>query len=33
VTARFFDGQHDWPYWQRDLHQAYPMLMDALRTG
>ncbi|WP_346047682.1 alpha/beta hydrolase family protein [Actinomadura chokoriensis] len=33
VTARFFDGQHDWPYWQRDLHQAYPMLMDALEAG
>jgi S-formylglutathione hydrolase FrmB len=33
VTTRFFDGQHDWPYWQRDLHQAYPMLMDALGAG
>lgn len=32
VTARFFDGQHDWPYWQRDLHEVYPMLMDALGT-
>jgi S-formylglutathione hydrolase FrmB len=30
VTARFFDGQHSWPYWQRDLHDAYPMLMRAL---
>ncbi|MFE9100827.1 alpha/beta hydrolase [Actinomadura geliboluensis] len=33
VTARFFDGQHDWPYWQRDLHEAYPMLMAALGSG
>ncbi|GAA2153728.1 alpha/beta hydrolase [Actinomadura napierensis] len=30
VTTRFFDGQHSWPYWQRDLHDAYPMLMRAL---
>lgn len=33
VTARFFDGQHDWPYWQRDLHEAYPLLLDALGLG
>lgn len=32
VTTRFYDGQHDWPYWQRELHEAYPMLMDALGT-
>ncbi|MGK5559170.1 alpha/beta hydrolase, partial [Actinomadura kijaniata] len=30
VTTAFRDGQHSWPYWQRDLHDAYPMLMDAL---
>ncbi|WP_030169808.1 alpha/beta hydrolase [Spirillospora albida] len=30
VTARFFDGQHTWPYWQRDLHEAYPTLTGAL---
>ncbi|QKG22009.1 alpha/beta hydrolase [Actinomadura verrucosospora] len=30
VTTSFFDGQHSWPYWQRDLHDAYPMLMRAL---
>jgi S-formylglutathione hydrolase FrmB len=30
VTTRFFNGQHDWPYWQRDLHEAFPMLMGAL---
>ncbi|MEU9018005.1 alpha/beta hydrolase family protein [Actinomadura sp. NPDC048394] len=30
VATRFFDGQHSWPYWQRDLHDAYPMLMRAL---
>ncbi|MFI0356112.1 alpha/beta hydrolase [Actinomadura sp. 9N407] len=30
VTARFYDGQHDWPYWQRELHRAYPALLEAL---
>ncbi|MFI6516211.1 alpha/beta hydrolase [Spirillospora sp. NPDC050679] len=30
VTARLYAGQHQWPYWQRELHRAYPMLMDAL---
>ncbi|OLT31754.1 esterase [Actinomadura sp. CNU-125] len=30
VTTRFFHGQHSWPYWERDLHEAYPMLMRAL---
>ncbi|MEU5885108.1 alpha/beta hydrolase family protein [Spirillospora sp. NPDC047279] len=30
VTTRFYDGQHDWPYWQRELHLAYPWLMEAL---
>lgn len=23
-------GHHDWPYWQRELHKAWPMLMTAL---
>jgi diacylglycerol O-acyltransferase/trehalose O-mycolyltransferase len=23
-------GTHDWPYWQRELHRALPMLLDAL---
>ncbi|MBE1530899.1 alpha/beta hydrolase [Actinomadura algeriensis] len=31
VTTRFFHGQHGWPYWERDLHEAYPMLMRSLR--
>jgi diacylglycerol O-acyltransferase/trehalose O-mycolyltransferase len=26
-------GTHDWPYWQRDLHQAWPLLQDALGAG
>ena len=26
-------GNHNWPYWQRDLHQALPLLLGALRTG
>lgn len=26
-------GSHSWPYWQRDLHQALPLLLGALRTG
>ncbi|TDC66368.1 esterase family protein [Actinomadura sp. GC306] len=30
VTTHFFDGQHDWPYWERELHRAYPALLDAL---
>ena len=23
-------GNHDWPYWQRELHRAWPLLTDAL---
>lgn len=30
VTTRFYDGQHSWPYWQRELHNAYPALLDSL---
>jgi len=26
-------GTHNWPYWQRDLHQAWPLLQHALGTG
>jgi S-formylglutathione hydrolase FrmB len=26
-------GTHSWPYWQRDLHQAWPLLQHALGTG
>ncbi len=25
-------GTHSWPYWQRDLHQAWPLLQHALGT-
>ncbi len=23
-------GTHDWPYWQRALHESLPMLLEAL---
>ena len=23
-------GSHDWPYWQRELHRAWPFLTKAL---
>jgi S-formylglutathione hydrolase FrmB len=31
VTTYFYGpGTHSWPYWQRDLHQSFPMLMKAI---
>ncbi|MBY8880267.1 alpha/beta hydrolase [Actinacidiphila acidipaludis] len=31
VTTDFYGpGTHAWPYWQQDLHQAFPMLMRAI---
>ncbi|WP_433334389.1 alpha/beta hydrolase [Spirillospora sp. CA-294931] len=30
VTTRFYDGRHTWPYWERELHAAYPMLLRSL---
>lgn len=31
VTTDFYGpGHHAWSYWQRDLHQSYPMLMHAI---
>ena len=24
-------GIHDWPYWQRELHRALPLLLGAIR--
>jgi S-formylglutathione hydrolase FrmB len=31
VTTDFYGtGTHSWPYWQRDLHEAFPMLMKAI---
>ena len=24
-------GSHDWPYWQRELHRALPLLLGAIR--
>jgi len=31
VTTDFYGpGTHSWPYWQRDLHQSFPMLMQAI---
>ncbi|RKN15806.1 esterase family protein [Micromonospora musae] len=32
-TDFYGPGTHSWPYWQRELHRALPMLLDALRTG
>jgi diacylglycerol O-acyltransferase/trehalose O-mycolyltransferase len=23
-------GTHTWPYWQRELHTSFPMLMSAI---
>jgi S-formylglutathione hydrolase FrmB len=31
VTARGGPGTHTWPYWQRALHEAMPILLEALR--
>lgn len=34
ATVDFYGpGSHSWPYWQRDLHTALPMLLNALRSG
>ena len=31
VTFDFYGpGNHDWPYWQRELHRAWPLLTNAL---
>ncbi|WP_019630413.1 alpha/beta hydrolase [Actinomadura atramentaria] len=31
-TAHLYrDGTHSWPYWERELHRAWPMLMRSLR--
>ncbi len=31
VTAHLYGaGRHAWPYWERELHESLPMLMDAL---
>jgi diacylglycerol O-acyltransferase/trehalose O-mycolyltransferase len=24
-------GTHNWPYWQRELHRALPVLLGAIR--
>jgi len=24
------DGTHSWPYWERELHRSWPMLMRAI---
>ncbi|TDC40077.1 esterase family protein [Micromonospora sp. 15K316] len=31
-TDFYGPGTHSWPYWQRELHRALPMLLDALET-
>jgi S-formylglutathione hydrolase FrmB len=31
VSSRFYGGgTHSWPYWQRELHRSWPLLMDAI---
>ncbi|MGI8332248.1 alpha/beta hydrolase [Actinomadura scrupuli] len=30
VTSHLYDGQHSWPYWQRELHAVLPALLDRL---
>lgn len=30
VTDFYGDGTHSWPYWQRELHRALPMLLNAM---
>jgi S-formylglutathione hydrolase FrmB len=32
TTHLYRDGTHSWPYWRRELHRVWPMLMEALRT-
>ena len=34
VKADFYGaGNHDWPYWERELHRAWPMLRRALNVS
>lgn len=33
ATVHWYDGKHTWPYWQREFHAAYPMLMSAIGAG
>ena len=34
VTTRFYGaGRHDWPYWERELRRALPLLLPPLRSG
>nr|WP_035970451.1 alpha/beta hydrolase family protein [Kutzneria albida] len=34
VTTDFYGGgTHSWPYWERELHKAWPMLAAGLRLG
>ncbi|MBG0829920.1 esterase family protein [Planomonospora sp. ID67723] len=34
ITTDFYGpGTHSWPYWQRSLERALPMLMDAIDAG
>ena len=30
VTSHFYEGNHTWPYWQRELHRALPQIMEVL---
>jgi S-formylglutathione hydrolase FrmB len=34
ATLDFYGpGSHSWPYWQRELHRALPLLLDAIDPG
>jgi S-formylglutathione hydrolase FrmB len=30
ATTHFYDGTHGWPYWERELRAALPIILDAL---
>ena len=34
VETHFYGpGRHDWPYWERELRRALPLLLAPLRRG
>jgi diacylglycerol O-acyltransferase/trehalose O-mycolyltransferase len=33
TTDLYGPGTHSWPYWQRELHKSFPMLMRAIGAG
>jgi S-formylglutathione hydrolase FrmB len=30
ATVHLYNGTHTWPYWNRELHSAFPLLLAAL---